>query len=98
MAGPLSGIGQGQVFLPNNTTSQAVQNNATAVSQQREERQAEENRVQPPQAQAAATQNTETDSNADVLRAQQDDLLSAVATRDPLDPSRERGSIVDLSV
>lgn len=96
MAGPLSGIGQGTT-IPLSNTFQPGQNN-TASSQVRSstesEQQTQTNRVQPPNAQASATQNTET-GNQDVLKAQQEQTISpGVESSEP----RERGSLIDITV
>ena len=93
MAGPVSGIG-GQQQVP---LSQPFQpgGDQDAVRES-EDRQPEENTVQPQGAAAAETQNTETD-NDQILQAQTETALTPNLIEEPV-VQQERGSIVDIEV
>ncbi len=95
MAGPLSGIA-GQQQVPLSQSSQVDQNNTQV--RQREEREPEENRIQPQGTAAAETQNTET-NNQNNLQEQADELLAANQSEGgQQSETARRGSLIDVVV
>jgi len=87
MAGPLNGIGGQQI--PFATSFQPGQQNSQQVRPQQEDRTPKPNQVQPPNTQAAQSNESETRNSRDL----QSLLREAEATG-----GRGRGSVVDLTV
>ncbi len=97
MAGPLSGIGQGQQ-IPLATSFQPGQSNVTQVRPQNEDgRDTKANQVEPQGTQAAGAQNSET-GNQDVVRSRREDVSSSRSGDTSGDASARRGSLVDITV
>lgn len=92
MAGPISGYGGQQVPISN--TFQPGKNNEQVRQQQ--DQQAQSTNVQPQGTQAAQSQSVET-NNQDVLKAQQNQSVSASSERSSDSPPT-RGSLVDITV
>ena len=94
MAGPLSGIGAG-IQVPLNQTSPQGQNNTSQVNAQ-EDRQPQQNQVQPQNAPVAESQDS--NNSQDLIQQQLEEFAAGERSEIANQNERERGSIVDISV
>lgn len=94
MAGPLAGIGVAQQQIPLANASQPSQGQQAIRQQQ--EREPEENRIQPQGSAAAGTQDTDT-GDQNTLQARASEFISTANDRGD-DVEARRGSVLDISV